>query len=82
MSAKITEFIPQSTGDYLSKERPVTLPKTTLEIKELFELNKQTRSEGAIIRAVEFNPHFQVGLVAGFSRNDYGAATLFQVKKG
>ncbi|XP_053631136.1 U3 small nucleolar RNA-associated protein 18 homolog isoform X2 [Cherax quadricarinatus] len=69
----------RSTGNYLSGASSVNLPKIWLEYKKLPHLNSSSRSEGAIIKAVEFNPHFQVGLVAGFSGSVIGAATLFQV---
>lgn len=69
----------RSTANYLSEEPSVSLPKTRLEFKQLHSLNHTSHSEGAIIKAVEFNPAFQVGLVAGSSNNKFGAATLFQV---
>ncbi|KAG7164641.1 U3 small nucleolar RNA-associated protein 18 homolog [Homarus americanus] len=69
----------RTTGNYLSAESSGKLPKTSLEYKKLHDLNHTSRSEGAVLKAVEFNPRFQVGLVAGFSNNSFGAATLFQV---
>ncbi|XP_047489760.1 U3 small nucleolar RNA-associated protein 18 homolog [Penaeus chinensis] len=66
------------TGNYISSEGPSRLPKTVLEYKMLSDLNRATYAEGAIIKGVEFNPVFQVALVAGFSKTN-GSATLFQV---
>ncbi|XP_045592032.2 U3 small nucleolar RNA-associated protein 18 homolog [Procambarus clarkii] len=69
----------RSTGNYLSEASSVNLNKKWLEYKKVHSVNHASRSEGTVIKAAEFNPHFQVGLVAGFSNNDLGAATLFQV---
>ncbi|XP_037790960.1 U3 small nucleolar RNA-associated protein 18 homolog [Penaeus monodon] len=66
------------TGNYISSEGPSRLPKSVLEYKMLSDLNRATYAEGAIIKGVEFNPIFQVALVAGFSKTN-GSATLFQV---
>lgn len=68
----------QRTGNYISSEGPSRLPKSVLEYKMLSDLNRATYAEGAIIKGVEFNPIFQVALVAGFSKTN-GSATLFQV---
>lgn len=69
----------RSTGNYLSEEKSSVLPKTTLNFKNLPAMNSTTRSEGAVLKAVEFNPIFQVGLVAGSTQNGLGSATLFQI---
>lgn len=66
------------TGNYISSEGPSRLPKSVLEYKMLSDLNRATYAEGAIIKGVEFNPVFQVALVAGFSKTN-GSASLFQV---
>lgn len=68
----------QRTGNYISSEGPSRLPKSVLEYKMLSDLNRATYAEGAIIKGVEFNPVFQVALVAGFSKTN-GSASLFQV---
>jgi len=54
----------------------VNLPKNILKIRRIKDLNKESRSEGAIIKVVEFHAKQSVALVAGNS----GVATLFQVK--
>jgi len=69
----------RTTGNYLSEEKSSILPKTTLNFKNLPAMNSTTRSEGAVLKAVEFNPIFQVGLVAGSTSNGLGSATLFQI---
>jgi len=69
----------KTTGNYLSDEKSSVLPKTTINFKNLPAMNKTSRSEGAVLKAVEFNPIFQVGLVAGSTSNGLGAATLFQI---
>lgn len=67
----------RSTGNYLSGKSSFALPKMSLEFKQMNDLNS-SHTEGAFIQAIEFNPHLQVGLVAGSSRH-LGAASLFQV---
>ncbi|KAK7083460.1 U3 snoRNP protein [Halocaridina rubra] len=67
----------RTTGDYLSKNASVNLPRGRLEYKLMEDLNS-AHTEGAFIQSIDFNPHLQVGLVAG-SLKHVGAATLYQV---
>lgn len=61
-------------GNFLSSQSSV-LRKGTIEVKRVCDLNHDTYTEGAIIKAVQFNPTATVALVAGLS----GVASLFQV---
>ena len=45
------------------------------------DLNHASRTEGAIIASIEFNPKYHMALVAGFSSTVVGAASLFKVRK-
>ena len=55
--------------------RPSSLRKNIIQIKRVKDLNHDTRSEGPIIKAVQFHPSATVGLVAGLA----GVVSLFQV---
>ncbi|XP_066991740.2 U3 small nucleolar RNA-associated protein 18 homolog [Anabrus simplex] len=64
----------QHCGNFLSKKSSV-LNKGILEIKRVNDLNRETYTEGPVIKTVQFHPNATVSLVAGLS----GVASLFQV---
>jgi U3 small nucleolar RNA-associated protein 18 len=64
----------QHCGKFLSGQSSV-LRKRTIEVKRVRDLNHDTYTEGAVIKAVQFHPTATVALVAGLS----GVASLFQV---
>ncbi|XP_012280583.1 U3 small nucleolar RNA-associated protein 18 homolog isoform X2 [Orussus abietinus] len=62
-------------SNHLLPNKKVFLPKTTLEIKALARINKQTQNEGYLLSDVQFHPTSTVALVAGNS----GVLSIFQV---
>ena len=68
------EFFRETT-DMLDSGKKASLAKGFLEYRKLKDMNEQTHTEGAIVRAAEFHPSASVGLVAGLA----GVASLFQV---
>jgi len=67
-------FYSQTATDLLVKDS-LLLPPTIIEVKRVTDLNKESRAEGAGIKATEFHKKQSVALVAGNS----GVATLFRV---
>ncbi|XP_069693921.1 U3 small nucleolar RNA-associated protein 18 homolog [Periplaneta americana] len=64
----------QHCGNFLSNRSSV-LRKGSIEVKRVCDLNRDTYTEGPVIKAVEFHPSSSVALVAGLS----GIASLFDV---
>ncbi|XP_046996127.1 U3 small nucleolar RNA-associated protein 18 homolog isoform X1 [Schistocerca americana] len=64
----------QHCGNFLAKKSSI-LHRGTIELKRLKDLNRDTYSEGPVIKSVQFHPSATVALVAGLS----GVASLFQV---
>ncbi|MPC38383.1 U3 small nucleolar RNA-associated protein 18 [Portunus trituberculatus] len=71
-------LLEKSTGDYLARGKSAKLDKKRLDFKKQVDLNHASRTEGAIIAATEFNPKYNMALVAGFSSTVVGAASLFK----
>ncbi|XP_068212188.1 U3 small nucleolar RNA-associated protein 18 homolog [Palaemon carinicauda] len=67
----------KKTGNYLSGKSSLDLPRKILEYKQMCDLNS-SHSEGALIKAIEFNQDLQVAIVAG-SVGPLGAVSMFQV---
>ena len=68
------EFFRETT-DMLDSGKKSSLEKGFLEFRKLKDMNEETHSEGAVVRAAEFHPSASVGLVAGLA----GVASLFQI---
>ena len=58
-------------------KKSVSLPKGTIDIKALSQINKQTHIEGPFINTVRFHETSTVALVAGSA----GIVSLFEVCK-
>lgn len=69
------EFFRETTDLLEKNRRGPELPEGILDFRKLRDMNQESRSEGAVIRATEFHPTSTVGLVAGLN----GTASLFQV---
>lgn len=69
----------KGTGDYLAHGTSLKLDKRRIRFRRQMDINYASRTEGAIITAVEFNPKYHMALVTGFLRSVVGAASLFKV---